>query len=161
MPDTMERLKAYLSEWKLVTEWWEQKNLSPKLLPPAVRLVMNDISSQSSSHLVSLKIFCTKIIHRAFDTWFIISQAYLFCGLLTLMPVVLSVLFSLRLCHKIERDSGTLFRLLTYLCALGGFYPQYLACRCFIICEVKALEVPMLSKKSEKLTQEPLQSLFY
>ena len=77
------------------------------------------------------------------------------------MPVVLSVLFSLRLCHKIERDSGTLFRLLTYLCALGGFYPQYLACRCFIICEVTALEVPMLCKKSEKLTQEPLQSLLF
>ena len=31
-----------------------------------------------------------------------------------------------------ERDSGTLSRLLTYLCALAGFYPQYLACRFFV-----------------------------
>ena len=63
----------------------------------------------------------------------VLLQAYLFCGLLTFAPVLFSVLFSLRLCHKMERGSHTLSRLLTYLCALSGFYPQFLACRFFFL----------------------------
>ena len=65
------------------------------------------------------------------DALGLLFQAYLFCGLLTFTPVVLSVMFSLRLCHKMELESGRGVRLLTYLCALGGLYPQYLALRSF------------------------------
>ena len=58
-------------------------------------------------------------------------QAYLFCGLLTFAPVSMSILFSLYLCHKSEKKSQIITRILSYLFALTGFYPQYLAGRYF------------------------------
>ena len=53
----------------------------------------------------------------------------MFCGLLTFTPVAVSILFSLYLCYKSEKKSHIITRVSTFLIALAGFYPQYLAGR--------------------------------
>ena len=53
----------------------------------------------------------------------------MFCGILTFIPVALSCLFSMRLCRKLEQNSKATTRILTYILASIGFYPQYLAIR--------------------------------
>ena len=58
-------------------------------------------------------------------------QAYLFCGLLTFTPVAMSILFSLYICYKSEKQSSIKIRVLTHFLALVGFYPQFLAVRSF------------------------------
>ena len=59
----------------------------------------------------------------------ILQKVYLFCGILTFIPVVLSCLFSMRLCRKLEQKSKATSRILTYILVSVGFYPQYLATR--------------------------------
>ena len=59
----------------------------------------------------------------------ILQKVYLFCGILTFIPVVLSCLFSMRLCRKLEQKSKAKSRILTYILVSVGFYPQYLATR--------------------------------
>ena len=59
----------------------------------------------------------------------ILLKHYLCFGLFTLSPVVFNVLMSLCLSHKLEKDSHVGIRLLSYLFALIGLYPQTLASR--------------------------------
>ena len=57
----------------------------------------------------------------------------MFCGLLPFIPVAVSILFSLYLCHKSEKKSDIKTRVITYFFALAGFYPQYLAVRSSLV----------------------------
>ena len=67
----------------------------------------------------------------------IAPQAYLFFGLFMSIPILLSILFSTRLCYITEKVSSPRTRVATFLLAIMGLYPQYWACRCIqILCPV-------------------------
>ena len=68
------------------------------------------------------------IIHNVYDDS-ILLKAYQCFGFFTLTPVVLNILMSLCLSHKLEKDSNVGIRLLSYLFALIGLYPQSMASR--------------------------------
>ena len=67
----------------------------------------------------------------------IAPQAYLFFGLFMSIPILLSILFSTRLCYITEKVSSPRTRVATFLLAIMGLYPQYWACRFIeILCSV-------------------------
>ena len=53
------------------------------------------------------------------------------------IPILLSILFSTRLCYTNELLSSRRTRVATFLLAVMGLYPQYWACRFIeILCSV-------------------------
>ena len=83
-----------------------------------------------NQHSIRLVEYIIHLIHNVFNVYAnSILKAYQCFGIYTLTPVVLNILMSLCLSHKLEKDSNVKIRLLLYLFALIGLYPQFLASR--------------------------------
>ena len=54
-------------------------------------------------------------------------MAYRFFGIYSLIPILLSLLFSVRICLKIEKDSPLLTQMMALTLSVLGLYPQYSA----------------------------------
>ena len=88
---------------------------------------------KSNTTNTSISIIKTKpSINRDFldkEIKYCAPQAYLFFGLFMSIPILLSILFSTRLCYITEKVSSPRTRVATFLLAIMGLYPQYWACR--------------------------------
>ena len=54
-------------------------------------------------------------------------MAYRFFGIYSLIPILLSLLFSVRICLKAEKDSPFLTKIMALILSILGLYPQYMA----------------------------------
>ena len=89
--------------------------------------------SFKSQQLDIQKAYRMVIVHSyqwsIFTHYFNLSKAYLYFGLYMAVPILLSTVFSIRLCYKNEAKASTKIRIFTLILALCGFYPQYWAVR--------------------------------